>query len=127
MTDENIDYLRVEDLLDIAEGIVTNVAIRDYGALAAAAARPASTVFGQDAYPRFEDKAAALLHSLVRNHLLVDGNKRLAWSAMRVFCLMNGRALSYSIDEAEHMMLKAAAGHLDVVETSQWLVAHLTN
>jgi hypothetical protein len=52
---------------------------------AAAAARPRTTVFGEDAYPAFEDKAAALLHSLVRNHALVDGNERLAWAAARVF------------------------------------------
>ncbi len=56
------------------------------GLLAAAAARRRITVFGEDAYPTVEDKAAALLHSLVSNHALVDGNKRLAWSAARIFC-----------------------------------------
>ena len=63
------------------------------------------TVFGSDPYPTFEDEAAALLHSLVRNHALVDGNKRLAWVATRVFCMLNGRNLTYTVDDAEALML----------------------
>jgi death-on-curing protein len=99
--------------------------VRDAGLLAAAAARPQITVFGDDAYPTFEDKAAALLHSLVSNHALVDGNKRLAWSAARIFCLLNGRDLIYTVDEAEDLMLSAASGQLDVPQISAWIVAHL--
>jgi death-on-curing family protein len=97
----------------------------DAGLLAAAAARPQITVLGDDAYPSFEVKAAALLHSLVRNHALVDGNKRLAWSATRVFCLLNGRDLTYTVDEAEDLMLNAASGQLDVPGIAAWLAAHL--
>ncbi|HKX68616.1 MAG TPA: Fic family protein, partial [Intrasporangium sp.] len=101
MSNEDLDYLSLEDLLEIATGVIDEVVVRDVGLLAAAAARPRVTVFGDDAYPAFEDKAAALLHSLVRNHALVDGNKRLAWSATRVFCLLNGRDLTYDVDDAE--------------------------
>ncbi len=125
MSDQEIDYLSVEDLLEIASGVMSEVAVRDPGLLAAAAARPAISVFGEDAYRTFEEKAAALLHSLVRNHALVDGNKRLAWSATRVFCLVNGRDLTYTVDEAEEMMLEAAAGGLDVPEISGWLAARI--
>ena len=119
-----IDYLSVEDLLEIAAGVIDHVVVRDAGLLAAAAGRPQVTVFGDDAYSTFEEKAAALLHSLVRNHALVDGNKRLAWSAARVFCLLNGRELTYTVDEAEDLMLSAASGQLDVPEIAAWLVAH---
>jgi death-on-curing protein len=98
--------------------------VRDAGLLAAAAARPQMTIFGDDAYPTFEDKAAALLHALVSNHALVDGNKRLAWSAARVFCLHNGRDLTYSVAEAEGLMLSAASGQLDVSRISDWILAH---
>ena len=125
MSDEELDYLSVEDLLEIASGVLDDVAVRDPGLLAAAAARPQTTVFGEDAYPTFEAKAAALLHSLVRNHALVDGNKRLAWSAGRVFCLLNGRDLTYTVDEAEQMMLGAAAGGLDVPQIAAWLAARM--
>jgi death-on-curing protein len=124
MSAKEIDYPSVEDLLEIAAGVMHQVVIRDAGLLAAAAARPQITVFGDDAYPTFEDKAAALLHSLVRNHALVDGNKRLAWSAARVFCLLNGRDLTYTIDDAEELMLSAASGRLDVPQIAAWLLAH---
>ena len=124
MSAEEIDYLSVEDLLEIAAGVIDHMVVRDAGLLAAAAARPRVTVFGEDAYPAFEDKAAALLHSLVRNHALVDGNKRLAWSASRIFCLLNGRDLTYTVDEAEDLMLSAASGQLDVPQIATWIVAH---
>ncbi len=124
MTGEQLDFLSVVDILEIAAGVLDEVAVRDAGMLAAAAARPLTTVFGEDAYPTFEEKAAALLHSLVRNHALVDGNKRLAWSACRVFHLINGRDLTYSVDEAEQMMLAAAAGALDVSDIAGWLQTH---
>jgi death on curing protein len=123
---EELDFLTVEDLLDIAAGVLEDVAVRDAGLLAAAAARPRVTVFGDDAYPTFEDKAAALLHSLVRSHALVDGNKRLAWAAARVFHLLNGRELTYTVDEAERLMLQAAAGELDAPDIAGWLRTHST-
>ena len=125
MSGEELDYLSLEDLLEIASGVLDDVAVRDPGLLASAVARPRTTVFGDDAYPTFEDKAAAMLHSLVRNHALVDGNKRLAWSAARVFCLLNGRDLTYTVDEAEQMMLEAAAGGLDVPQIAVWLAERI--
>ncbi|WP_404390368.1 type II toxin-antitoxin system death-on-curing family toxin [Humibacillus xanthopallidus] len=126
MSAEAVDYLSVEDLLEIAGGVMDEVAIRDAGLLAAAAARPEVTVFGEDAYPSFEEKVAALLHSLVRNHALVDGNKRLAWSAARIFCLLNDRDLTYTVDEAEDLMLRAASGQIDVPDIAAWLAIRLT-
>jgi death-on-curing protein len=121
-----VDYLSVDDLVEIAGSIVKDLLIREAGLLASAAARPRTTVFGADAYPRFEDKAAALLHSLARNHPLVDGNKRLAWAATRVFCLLNGRDLVFTVDDAEAMILAVAAGHLDVPDLARVLDQHLT-
>ena len=124
MTGERLDFLTVGDILGIAAGVLDDIAVRDTGLLAAAAARPLTTVFGEDAYPTFEEKAAALLHSSVRNHALVDGNKRLAWSACRVFHLINGRDLTYAVDEAAQMMLAAAAGGMDVTDLAAWLHHH---
>lgn len=120
-----MDFLTVEDLLEIAAGVLGEVAVRDIGLLAAAAGRPRATVFGVDAYPRFEDKAAALLHSLVRNHAFLDGNKRVAWAASRVFCLLNGRDLTYTADEAEELMVAAAAGTLEVQGIAAWIERHI--
>lgn len=120
-----IDYLSADDLLEIAGGVLNEVQVRDAGLLASAAARPSTTVFGADAYPTFADKAAALMHSLARNHALVDGNKRLAWSATRAFCLLNGRDIRYTVDAAEAFVLSVAAGEPDVPENAAWIDAHL--
>lgn len=111
-----IDYLDIHDVLQICERIIPNLAIRDQGLLQSAIDRPRTTVFGEDAYKTFPEKAAALMHSLARNHPLVDGNKRLAWSATRTFCLLNGYDINLNIDEAESLVLGVAAGKIDVVE-----------
>jgi death-on-curing protein len=120
-----IDYLTVDDLLEIAAGVVGHVEVRDVGLLASATARPAATVFGAEAYPSFPEKVAALLHALARNHPLLDGNKRLAWSAARVFCLMNGRDLRLGVDEAESMMLALATGSLDLPDLAPMIARHV--
>jgi death-on-curing protein len=123
VTDEAaVDYLAVEDLVEIASGILDGLPLRDVGLLASAAARPQTTIFGSDAYPRFVDKAAALVHSLARNHPLVDGNKRLAWAALRTFCLLNGRDLTYrAVDDAEQFVQDIASGVLGVTEIAEWI------
>jgi death-on-curing protein len=67
-----------EDLLVIAGRILGRPPeVRDRGLLESAAGCPTATVFGEDAYPGPYEKAAALLHSCIRNHPLVDGNKQL--------------------------------------------------
>jgi death-on-curing protein len=120
-----IDYLNLEDLLEIAAGVIESPMVRDLGLLASAAARPQMSAFGQDVYPTFGEKAAALMHSVARNHALVDGNKRLAWSATRVFCLLNRRDLAYEVDEAERLVLDVAAGKLEVAEIAADMESHL--
>lgn len=124
MTQET-DFLTLADLLAIAEGILAEVQIRDIGLLESAAARPQTTVFGDLAYPTIFEQAAALMHSLARNHPLVDGNKRLAWAGLRTMLLMNGRDLVYTDDEAEEFTLAVAKGELEVSAISSWLRNHL--
>jgi len=118
-----VDHLSVEDLLRIADGVVDGqVVVRELGLLASAAHRPQTTVFGADAYPSLADKAAALMHSLARNHPLIDGNKRLAWAATRIFCLLNGEDLRYvSVDAAEEFVLSVARGDLEVEDIAEWI------
>jgi death on curing protein len=120
-----VDYLPVEDLLEIAAAILPTVSIRDAGLLASAAARPQTTLLGRDAYPSFAEKAAALMHSLARNHPLLDGNKRLAWAATRIFCLLNGRDLVFTVDDAEALVVATAAGELELPQLAAHLEAKL--
>jgi death on curing protein len=109
-----IRHLSLDDLLRIAGAAVeSEVIVRDAGLLESALARPQATVFGADAYPTLHLKAAALLHSLARNHPLVDGNKRLAWAATAVFLGINGHRVFADQDEVVDLVLAVAAGSLD--------------
>jgi len=86
-----IEYLDLDDLLTLATALLGDPPpIRDLGLLGAAVARPSASAFGEDAYPDVWSKAAALLHSVVNDHALVDGNKRLGWVACAVFLDLNG-------------------------------------
>ncbi|MCZ2860008.1 type II toxin-antitoxin system death-on-curing family toxin [Blastococcus sp. VKM Ac-2987] len=107
--------LDLDDLLHIARRTLGEVEVRDIGLLESAAARPRATAFGEDAYPSIHDKAAALLHSLARNHPLVDGNKRLALAAAIAFYGVNGMRLTLSNDEAYELVMAVAAGQVDDV------------
>ena len=79
-------HLTTEQALRIARLAVGGpIEVRDLGLLDAAVHRPRASVLGRDAYPDLLTKAAALLHSLARNHPLVDGNKRLALSGTIAF------------------------------------------
>ena len=108
-----VAYLELEDLLLLTRRLGVGP-VRDVGLLDAACARPRSTAFGVDAYPEIEAKAAALLHSLVRYHALVDGNRRLAWLAALVFLDLNGRTVEMADDEAFELVMRASRGELDL-------------
>ena len=110
-------YLTLPELLHVAERTLgPDYAVRDYGLLEAALARPRATAFGKDAYPDLDAKAAALLHSVARNHALIDGNKRLALAAVIAFYGLNGRRLTLTNDAAYDLVISVAAGHLDTVD-----------
>jgi death-on-curing protein len=108
-------YLDLEDLLHIAERTLGKVEVRDLGLLEAALARPQASAFGADAYPSTVEKAAALIHSIARNHALVDGNKRLALAGGIAFLGINGLRLTMSNDEAYDLIISLATGQLDDV------------
>lgn len=111
-------YLTTTDLLAIAHATMGGEAlIRDEGLIDSAAARPRTTMFGADAYPDLHEKAAALLHSVLRNHPLIDGNKRLAWVAARVFLALNGFDFTPHEDRAVEFVLAAASGESDDLDT----------
>lgn len=110
------DHLDLDDVLAAADAAVGGRAqVRDIGLLESALARPRATVYGDDAYQTLDDKAAALLHSLVTSHPLVDGNKRLGWVAVRLFYQLNDADLEAPIDDAFALVVDIAAGRVDDV------------
>lgn len=110
-------YLDLDDLLHIAGTVLSSVDVRDVGMLASALARPQASALGWDAYAELHTKAAALLHSVARNHGLVDGNKRLALAATIAFLGINGWRLTLTNDEAYELVIAVASGELDDLQT----------
>ncbi|RNL73087.1 toxin [Streptomyces sp. I6] len=93
MTD--VRYVQIDEILAIARMVTdTERSVRDMGLLVSAIERPRTNVFGAEPYPTLHEKAAALLHSVARDHALIDGNERTAWLAMRVFLRLNGVSAS---------------------------------
>jgi death-on-curing protein len=107
-----VEFLDLDDVVDLAIALLGDPApIRDIGLLGSAVARPQTTAFGEDAYPDIWTKAAALLHSIVKNHALVDGNKRLGWLATAVFLEINGVEISRAgNDDVYDLVIDIAAG-----------------
>lgn len=111
-------YIDLETALIIAaRALEGDPEVADYGLLESALARPRASVMGQDAYPSTHGKAAALLHSLTKNHCLVDGNKRLAWLATVAFCYVNGHLVDAPDDDAYDFVISIADGTLSDIGT----------
>jgi len=108
---EPVEFLDLDDILAICSTLfVDPPPIRDIGLLGAAVARPQTTLGDSDAYPSLTEKAAALLQSIVSNHAIVDGNKRLGWVATAVFLEINGRSVAHvSNDDVFALVMHVAA------------------
>ena len=102
------EYLETKDIVEIIRTLGVGP-IRDLGLLDSAVNRPRSSAFGEDAYETLDLKAAALLHSMTKNHALVDGNKRLAWLSTVVFCDLNGFAPDLKDDDAYQLVWDIAS------------------
>lgn len=117
MNDEP-DYLDLDDLLVAAEAFLGRPPdVSDFGLLESALARPRASVFGEDAYTDIHAKAAALLHSLVKNHGLTDGNKRLGVVATLLFYGLNGYTCDIAEDEGFMLVMGVADGSIDEIAT----------
>lgn len=118
-----MEYLTTEDLVALAADLGVGP-IQDLGALDSAAHRPSASVFGRDAYTGIDAKAGALLQSIVVNHPLVDGNKRLGWLAVVVFYGLNDIDLQAPDDDAFDLVIAVASGQADHQEAeahlAQW-------
>lgn len=120
-------YLTVSELIYI-NGTVLNKPdilagtrqIREIELLEAAVARPAASVFGEDAYPTLNGKVAALMHSVARNHPFTDGNKRTATVGAIFMFLVNGQRIVWQQAEAVTVILRLAEGQCGIEEIADW-------
>lgn len=120
-----IEYLELDDLIELTILLLGEPPpIRDLGLLGSAAARPQTTAFGEDAYPDIWTKSAALLQSILKNHALIDGNKRLGWLATAVFLELNGQTPSKLSNKVVYELAYAvAAGEFAVDEIASQIRA----
>jgi len=120
-----VEYLDLDDVVLLATALLGDPPpIRDLGLLAAAVARPSASAFGDDAYLDLWSKAAALLDSIVNNHALVDGNKRLGWIACAVFLDLNGIDPTIATnDGVVELVMRVASESVALDEIAQGLRA----
>jgi death on curing protein len=109
-------YLSVSDVVTIHRVAVGDEQgpIINFGMLEAAVMRPQQSVGGQDAYPDIHHKAAALLHSLCRNHAFLDGNKRTGLLAVATFYGLNDYHFVAEEGELVGLIVDVAESQLDV-------------
>ena len=115
-------YLRFADALQVVTRYGFH--IRDAGLLASALARPATSVLGVDAYESLDDKAAALLESVVRNHGLIDGNKRTGWTLFVLFLWVNGYKHDFTADEGFDLVVVVADETIELAEAARRIADH---
>ena len=118
------EYLTLDDLLDLASAMgVPHV--RDMGLLESARFRPQTVLYGVETYPLLAQKAATYLESIVRNHPLLDGNKRLGWASALTFLALNGQRLATNDDEAFDFVVGIAAGEVSFDGIVEWIASRL--
>jgi death-on-curing protein len=117
------EFLNLEDVLELCRKLLGDPPpVRDIGLLGSAVARPQTTLGQHDAYPSITEKAAALLQSLVINHALVDGNKRLGWLATAVFLEINNFSVTHvSNDDVYELVMHIASNNPPLGEIEQRL------
>jgi len=122
------DHLTEDDLAALLEAELGGQhVVRDAGLLASALARPQASAFGEPAYPTLTEQAAALLHSLVTSHPLVDGNKRVGLAAALLLLALNRMRLAASDDKLFSLTMAVASGELREValiaaQLEEWVV-----
>jgi len=123
-------YLTLGELLELHRRIIAQSGgadgIRDLGLAESALAQPQMSFGGSELYSTLAEKAAALCFSLVMNHSFVDGNKRIGHAAMETFLVMNGFELNAGLEDSESVILRLAAGELDRIPFTEWVVEHVT-
>ena len=98
--------------------------VRDYNLLDSALETPFQSFGGEELYPTIQAKAARLGYRLIKNHCMIDGNKRIGTHVMLVFLALNGIELSYAQKELYETILNVAAGNLEYEDLLQWVLEH---
>jgi death on curing protein len=112
-----VEFLDLDDVLGLARRLLGDPPpVRDVGLLGSAVARPQTSIGADEAYPTIWLKAAALLQSIVDNHALIDGNKRLGWLATAVFLEINDASVTAAPNDDVYDLVMAVAAGASTIE-----------
>ena len=121
-------YLTTPQVLAIHDQMVKRFGgshgVRDLGLIESAVERPRMTFDGKDLYPDIFLKAAALMHSLLKNPAFVDGNKRTAYSSCGIFLKLNGYKLENMHKRSLEFAMNVENNSLELEQISKWLKKH---
>ena len=98
--------------------------LRDAGGLDSALAYPQNLAAYGD--PGMPELAAGYLFAIAKNHAFVDGNKRTAWTVMRLFVALNGGKLGYDKFEAVRFVEGVAGGTINYEGARDWITKRLS-
>ena len=98
--------------------------IRDEGLLDSALESPFQSFDNEELYPSIQAKAARLCYGLVKNHAMLDGNKRIGAHTMLVFLAVNGYELEYTQKELSDLILDVADGKKEYEDILAWILEH---
>jgi len=98
--------------------------VRDEGLLDSALESPFQSFSGEELYPSIQAKAARLCYGLVKNHAMIDGNKRLGAHTMLVFLVVNGYELSYTQKELSDLILDVVDDRKGNEDILKWILEH---
>lgn len=122
-------YLTPQNVIQIHFEIVEETGgaqgLRDLGLLESAVLRAQATFGGKDLYPTITIKAAALVHSLLLNHVFVDGNKRTATISMVEFLILNGKKFKAANKEIVDFALWVENKKPTVEQIASWIKKHI--
>jgi death-on-curing protein len=126
LLEHSIDINEVERIHDILiESFGGATGIRDRGALESAINRPDQTFDGQELYPSPIDKAAAIFESIISNHPFIDGNKRTAYTLMRLVLMESKMDIDLGQNQKFDFIIKAAKGEFTYDQIRTWIKINL--
>lgn len=121
-------YLTPQNIIQIHYELVKETGgsqgIRDVGLLESAVSRPQQSFGGKDLYPTLILKAAALVHSLLLNHMFIDGNKRTATISMIEFLILNGKKFQAENKEIVDFAIWVENKKPTLKEIAKWIKNH---
>jgi death-on-curing protein len=122
--------IAIEEVLEIHQILIQEFGglhgIRDKDLLQSALERPFSGFGEIEFYKTPQEKAAAIVESIVKNHPFIDGNKRTGYVLMRLLLMQFGQDVIATQEEKYEFVIQVASGEIDFTEIATWIIGKTT-